>query len=861
MKINKQNVLIAFFCLILAIYTYSQNHVNDSLYSSSNYLIDRNWDSILHWETFHNDSSTIQLLPFSGYGGNGIQANYKLDTNYKSSAWVIMSYDSIKNFDKNTTPIVLLIKANANTDMELKFIDKDGSVFLKRYSINKIFNDWTQIVVYLKNTKYEWGGDSLFDEISKFEIAFSSDGTGSGTVWIDEIGVGKEGILQGFYLDPYRETADLGFYQRRSDNIIQEDTLVLEYLKVLQDFSSPDANLLPNQDPSDLVSTFNSSLAAMAFIKKGERERAEKILDFYAEAIDSTSTDSTDQSFFYKGEPRGFYQQININTYKRAGESEDRWIGDMAWLVIAYKHYEERYGNNSQYENVVKAISDLLISNYKVKGNDCGCIQTGWQNGDKLFDTTCHNEGNIGCYAALKVCGKLDTANLIKKWLIKNLVEDSQPLDHYTWRSLAFENSDDSLIMIPEFDFRYRKKLYTQIDSFFGIYSFPDINVNNTWTEGIGHMACTQYYCGNTERGNFYSNQFDPLLLQYVLHGRTIKTLPYAFNKKGEYSEIDTTIGAVSSTVWYIFAKNKFNPLCLPNITNIKKEICYGESYKIGDSELNEQRHYIVILENQYGCDSIVNLDLIINSLPTINPGSNSPVCKGDTLNLTETGGEAISWNWTGPNGFNSSEQNPSIPTATTVTSGQYRVSIIDSNGCQDDSLLDITINSLPTINLGKDTSINIKQSLSLDAGEGFQEYEWSINSTSNTLLVDSAFGIDTHIIWVKITDHNSCSNSDTILITIEHITGMVSINALPTIIKIYPNPTSGEVNLTIENILDKIVVNIISIDGHLIYSKELSPIEGTVIEKLGFNHQSKGIYLIRVINGKLVKTGKFILK
>jgi hypothetical protein len=524
------------------------------------YLAGNNLDSILYWETSHNDSSTIQLIQFKGQNGDGLQVNYILNKDPNSSAWVTISCNSITGFTENT-PVTMLIKADATGDIELKFTDEDGSVFLKRYPIENMYKDWTQIVVYLKNTSYAWGGDKAFGKLSKFEISFSAVSQGSGTVWIDEIGLGKEGIMPGFFLDPFRESTGSGFYQRRSDNATPEDTLVLRYLKILQDYSSADARVLPNQEGSDLVSTFNSSLATMAFLIKNQKERAERILDFYASAVDPGNLNIEKQNFYFNGEPRGFYQQMSIKNYNRGGSTEDRWIGDMAWLLIAYRQYEQKYGVKPLYTNVVNLLRDLIISFYKNTGNDCGCVQVGWQDGDTRFDTTCHDEGNIDCYAALKACGEVVYSQKIRNWVNKTLTGYDRPLDNYTWRVLALGDPTDTLLRIPEFDFRYRKKVVENADSVYGFYTYPDISVNNIWTEGIGHMACSQYYSGNEERGNFYSNQFDPLLLEYNIYGKSIKTLPYAINRSGEFTNLDTTKGNVSSASWYIFAKNKLNPL------------------------------------------------------------------------------------------------------------------------------------------------------------------------------------------------------------------------------------------------------------------------------------------------------------
>jgi len=39
------------------------------------------------------------------------------------------------------------------------------------------------------------------------------------------------------------------------------------------------------------------------------------------------------------------------------------------------------------------------------------------------------------------------------------------------------------------------------------------------------------------------------------------KPSPMQSNRSGEFANLDTTKGNVSSASWYIFAKNKFNPL------------------------------------------------------------------------------------------------------------------------------------------------------------------------------------------------------------------------------------------------------------------------------------------------------------
>ena len=77
------------------------------------------------------------------------------------------------------------------------------------------------------------------------------------------------------------------------------------------------------------------------------------------------------------------------------------------------------------------------------------------------------------------------------------------------------------------------------------------------------------------------------------------------------------------------------------------------------------------------------NYNQSITSLPPApTAGSNSPICAGSTLNLTASNIAGATYNWTGPNGFTSTSQNPSIPNATTLASERYSVRAT-VNGCQ----------------------------------------------------------------------------------------------------------------------------------------------------------------------------------
>ena len=74
---------------------------------------------------------------------------------------------------------------------------------------------------------------------------------------------------------------------------------------------------------------------------------------------------------------------------------------------------------------------------------------------------------------------------------------------------------------------------------------------------------------------------------------------------------------------------------------------------------------------------------------------SNSPICIGNTLELKASGGPTYSW--TGPNGFTSILQNPTIPNATALNGGQYICSITGTGGCDDTKIVDVIIGDIQT--------------------------------------------------------------------------------------------------------------------------------------------------------------------
>jgi len=141
---------------------------------------------------------------------------------------------------------------------------------------------------------------------------------------------------------------------------------------------------------------------------------------------------------------------------------------------------------------------------------------------------------------------------------------------------------------------------------------------------------------------------------------------------------------------------------------------------------------------NDFGLDDISFATLA--PLPAvIAPSSNATsFCIGQTLNLFAnlTGGKApFTFSWTGPDGFTSNLENPSIPNVTAAKSGIYKLTITDGYGCAPvtASASPITVIAPPACSITGPASLcpsNISNIYTALAG--MTSYAWSITGNGS---------------------------------------------------------------------------------------------------------------------------------
>ena len=91
---------------------------------------------------------------------------------------------------------------------------------------------------------------------------------------------------------------------------------------------------------------------------------------------------------------------------------------------------------------------------------------------------------------------------------------------------------------------------------------------------------------------------------------------------------------------------------------------------------------YKVVVSSTCGLPVVSDsVALSIKPIPTATALGTTPICSGSTLLLTGTTDIGTTYAWTGPNGFTSTLQNPTVTSTTTLASGNYLFSAT-LNGC-----------------------------------------------------------------------------------------------------------------------------------------------------------------------------------
>ena len=203
---------------------------------------------------------------------------------------------------------------------------------------------------------------------------------------------------------------------------------------------------------------------------------------------------------------------------------------------------------------------------------------------------------------------------------------------------------------------------------------------------------------------------------------------------------------------------------------------------------------YTLNVINASGCQGTATTTVVVNPLPTATASSNSPVCVGTLLMLTGEPSGMNSYSWTGPNGFTSTIQSPTVSTSATIAmAGTYTLTVINTNGCQNAATTVVTVNASPVATALNNGPICAGTPLTLAGGPSdMNSYSWAgpngFTSTTQSPTVSISATIAMAGIYT-LTAINSNGCQDT-------ASTRVVVNALPAATASNNGPVCSETSL-----------------------------------------------------------------
>jgi hypothetical protein len=263
------------------------------------------------------------------------------------------------------------------------------------------------------------------------------------------------------------------------------------------------------------------------------------------------------------------------------------------------------------------------------------------------------------------------------------------------------------------------------------------------------------------------------------------------------------------------------------------------------------------------GCTSAIETTtVIVNATPSaLAPNSNGPVCEGASLDLSAATIAGASYNWTGPNGFNSSQQNPTVAgIAISAMSGNYEVTAT-LNGCT--SILETTNVSVNPIPLAPTVSYNGP----VDEGDTLTLFASTISGASylwngpngftstlqNPTVSNNATLAMAGNYAVTVTVNGCTSNAENTLVVVNTTVGATNLMNNNNI-NIYPNPAHEQI--TINHVgMQNPKFEVYNSLGAVVFEGDLY--QGANVIDVSFF--ASGIYTIRVIGNDSVYQQKLV--
>ena len=187
--------------------------------------------------------------------------------------------------------------------------------------------------------------------------------------------------------------------------------------------------------------------------------------------------------------------------------------------------------------------------------------------------------------------------------------------------------------------------------------------------------------------------------------------------------------------------------------------------------DLSSAGIYNVTVTDVNGCEAVTSTEVFVYTVPTVTAENDGPVCEGADLTLIVNSG--VSYSWSGPSIFASSEQYPVITGFSPSMTGIYYVTVTSTNGCEGVGSTEVSINPLPVATISSNSPVCEGADLLLSATGGVA-YDWngpdSFTASAQNPQINGVTSLAAGFYTVTVIDDYGCTAVENIEVFINSV-------------------------------------------------------------------------------------------
>jgi PKD repeat protein len=164
---------------------------------------------------------------------------------------------------------------------------------------------------------------------------------------------------------------------------------------------------------------------------------------------------------------------------------------------------------------------------------------------------------------------------------------------------------------------------------------------------------------------------------------------------------------------------------------------------------------YNVTVTNAFGCSLSDTIALVIFESPLLSLGNDTALCQGESFTITPEVNQVVNFTW-----GNSSTDSIRTVSAT----GNYVLTVTNSNGCAGLDSVNVTVNALPNVELGSTIILLNGDTATLQTSDSTWQHQWFDENgfAGNGPIFSTA---DSGTYSVIVIDSNGCSATDSVFV------------------------------------------------------------------------------------------------